>query len=351
MKEENPVVQNPSDPWVDLVRSLAVALVILIHCSTTYVTFKPEAGATAGWVFACYLDTFSQAAVPLFFMISGHLLLRPGIQVGRFLQRRLNRIFLPLVTWSAIYILVRIELQENQISLLSSVRLFYNGEVYFHLWFLYALAGVYLAFPFLSPLTEPGRKIAFYWLTGCTIVYSAVIPTFDRIAEDLTGFPVQIGIRPALFWMHLGYALLGVICGQAQRTRARFRLAIAVAFLFPMIAGSIRIAGPLLFNDTSVDWIIYTQPILVAGIASLFYSSRFVRFNHHIHRFLQWFSSLSFCIYLSHPLVQEIFAWSGFTLSDSSFIGIPIYFSMTLLASLALSWGLLRLPKVGKFFG
>ena len=167
----------------------------------------------------------------------------------------------------------------------------------------------------------------------------------------MTGFPVECAIRPTLFWMHLGYALLGVVAGRMPMTRNRFRFAFCGVLLFPLIVGSVRLAGPVWFSSTFSDWSNYTQPIQVAGIVCLFYSFRFVPLNSCMSCFFQWFSSLSFCIYLCHPLVQEILVGSGFTLPDSSFSGIPIYFFVTLVASLLMSLGLSRIPKAGDLFG
>jgi len=105
-----PRASRDHEPWIDAVRSIAIILVVTIHCSTGY--FREPSESVPGWLFACFVHVSSQIAVPLFFMVSGYLLYKPGIDPGLFFRRRLRRLMIPLITWSIIYVVFRVHWQE-----------------------------------------------------------------------------------------------------------------------------------------------------------------------------------------------------------------------------------------------
>lgn len=60
--------------WVDFVRVLATFLVILLH-SAAPLLYQYSSISKADWWVANIYDSISRICVPLFFMISGYLLL------------------------------------------------------------------------------------------------------------------------------------------------------------------------------------------------------------------------------------------------------------------------------------
>ena len=93
---------------VDLIRTFAIVLVIVLHASTETVTvfnqMSPE-GVTLWWTTNIY-DSLARPAVPLFIMLSGMLLLQPAKlneSLGVFFKKRLNRIALPSCFWGSAY--------------------------------------------------------------------------------------------------------------------------------------------------------------------------------------------------------------------------------------------------------
>ena len=241
--------------------------------------------------------------------------------------------------------------QENQISILSTFRLIYKGEVYFHLWFIYALAGVYLAFPFAGATTNPDNPRLLYWFVGCCILFGSILPTFDRIGSASSGFPVQFGIRPTMFWMHFGYAALGVLIARIPLNRRNQLLAFSILLVSSVFASAVTAIGWLRYESEPGLWLRYVSPLVILSSASVFYLLRRVNPGLRTSRLLKGFGGLSFCLYLCHPLFQEGLLRSGYQTSNSSIIGIPIYLFLTLALSTAASFLLLRIPRVGKLFG
>ena len=123
------------------------------------------------WKTCVKFDSSVRMAVPLFFMLSGYLLFngKTTLNLGQFLKRRLSRILLPFFSILVIYLIVR--WQEWSVGEWFN-RCFNNGQIEYHLWFMYALVGLYLAVPLFERLftnNEGLTIVRFYvgiWLAG-----------------------------------------------------------------------------------------------------------------------------------------------------------------------------------------
>ena len=167
---------------LDIIRCVATILVVGVHCNGYYF-HKPALGIHSfDWLASATFASLCRICVPLFFILSGYLLLRVDVILFEFCRKRLRRIVLPLLFWSAIYLCLRVLLGTDRISLPSAVRLFYNAEVYYHLGFLYSLAFAgKFAVGFLSPNFEKGRRFRGSHLrdcliTGFSMVSSVLLP-------------------------------------------------------------------------------------------------------------------------------------------------------------------------------
>ncbi len=90
--------------WADLIRVIAIFLVVVIHVSgqVTNVWGKIP---TLEWMIGNIYGGIARVAVPLFFMISGYLLLPRSESLGSFYTKRMPRVVIPFVVWSVIYLL------------------------------------------------------------------------------------------------------------------------------------------------------------------------------------------------------------------------------------------------------
>ena len=147
---------------------VAALFVILIHVSCQgFYSFSDF------WIVCVKFDSAARMAVPLFFLLSGYFLFsdKPPMLLASFLKRRFSRILIPLILTFVIYLVVR------HWTFSDWIHRIFTGQISFHLWFMYALVGLYLAVLLFQPLftTEAGRKIALYyvvlWLC-CAVFYA-----------------------------------------------------------------------------------------------------------------------------------------------------------------------------------
>src|SRR5689334_20516589 len=122
--------------WIDLIRTVAIFLVIVIHVATP--VFNEWAHLPASWrTFANIYGSIARMSVPLFFMASGFLLLPRSESIGDFFAKRVNKVLLPFVVWSIFYLFWGCVINHNACEGNALSRLILVHGTYYHLWFIY----------------------------------------------------------------------------------------------------------------------------------------------------------------------------------------------------------------------
>lgn len=101
-KPFHPAVSNRI-VWADLLRLVAIFMVICIHCSDPF-NVSPGARSNPDYNFwGSLYGAFLRPCVPLFVMLTGMLLLPVQQDTGLFYRKRMLRIIVPFLIWSVVY--------------------------------------------------------------------------------------------------------------------------------------------------------------------------------------------------------------------------------------------------------
>ena len=181
----------------DLVRSIAIILIVFTH-SMGMITGTAPAGGSPVRVEYALLRTIISPGVHLFFLLSGALLLGKEEPVWLFYRKRLRRILVPFLIWSAIlYVLTGLKtpsfdwkhcLPDFGLKLLT------NG-IHGTYWFIYAILGLYLITPLLRLLCHAKAgctallllSLAVY---GSHLAFPSVpeVPYVSSLADYVAGY-------------------------------------------------------------------------------------------------------------------------------------------------------------------
>ena len=313
----------------DLLRTLSMSLVVIIHVANVYCN---EYGSISNSSFlgGVVFNVLARVCVPIFFMISGALLATR--KFDKKYWDRILKIIILIVVWDIFYLIWEY---------------FYLGIKYDHfyrllfepfrnhLWFLYTLVVVYAFQPLLGIMINKQSKIInvifiCIWLFLCLL--SIFIPS---IASYFSIF------------CFIGYFYIGRILYDLFKDRNIDKIT------FPLVIITIGclVLDIILSYNISVDknmfynvYFAYRNPLLVVASCSCF-----VLVFNYLPKILNkiWlsFSTLSLGIYLLHgvflDISKEVFTYS----SLNSFIGIPL-FSMIILLLSILSVYLLKKIKI-----
>ena len=127
--------------YLDYLRMTCSFFVILIHVSAEYYRLDLN---SYKWKIAYFYNGISRFSVPNFFMISGTLFLRKNITFEVIIKKYIMKIFIHLLLWSIIYSLSDVNI--TQLDLKNRIIHIIKGHV--HLWYLFAIMGLYILIPF-----------------------------------------------------------------------------------------------------------------------------------------------------------------------------------------------------------
>jgi surface polysaccharide O-acyltransferase-like enzyme len=153
-----PAEKARSIQYINRLRILAIYAVVTAHVAMGLT--MPMRPFTANWWLGGWLFYIAHAAIPIFVMISGALLLGNKRQesAAEFYKRRLYRVGIPLVFWTAVYLVVRQVMDGEHLTVGSIAGLILTGDPYYHLWFLYMIAGLYLVTPVLRTFVRHSSR-------------------------------------------------------------------------------------------------------------------------------------------------------------------------------------------------
>lgn len=236
--------------WVDLLRLVAMLMVIAAHCVDIYNATPQSDPMNSFW--GAFIGSLMRPSVPLFAMMTGLLLLPIGESAAEFYKRRIPRVLLPMILWSAVYYLIPwltgvVGLDKSVITTLfpfefspsqetgdalkniALIPFTFNGYTT-HMWYLYMLIGLYLLMPFLSAWVEKRDRtmtntFMALWLCSLTLPYLQQL-----IAPNLFGECAWNKFGTLYYFSgFVGYLLLGHL--MARRSPIPLRKIVAMGVM------------------------------------------------------------------------------------------------------------------------
>jgi surface polysaccharide O-acyltransferase-like enzyme len=310
--------------WADLIRVVAIFLVVVIHVSGQLTNVWSEIPDDQ-WIIADIYGGIARISVPLFFMISGYLLLPRSESLSVFYTKRMPKILIPLIVWSLIYLGWYCGNHPNTCTPSLVWDLLLVQGTYYHLWFLYSLLSIYLILPVLRLMIRPDTDKRILWyLIVLWLIFQPVL----TIAHKFWNFSIKI--NAPLGTGFVCYFVLGYLLGEITLTRAR----IILSTIIWVIATSVTIIGTYLFTRSSgqFDGFFYdfvSLNVILASSAAFILlrsiSERKPFTSPNIHAILRIVATSTFGIYLIHIIVIEVLSgWIPF-LHINSFMGDAIW--------------------------
>ena len=306
MSDRQPAIETDSAHlyWIDLIRVVAVFQVILVHLS--YVIFFKEELLSPNWIAANFYDSLSRMGVPLFFMVSGYLLLGKSEPVADFFRKRFVKVGIPTLFWSVAYLLWSVEAYRNGTMsplavALSMLKAMYLGDVEIHLWFLYILIGIYLVVPILRVfVSAASRRDLIYFV----VIWFLATP-FLEMANRLTNFPTALDIPVVsgyVGYFMLGYLLAGVPLTRRGRILSALGCIIAIAVTFFGTNWLSVESGPI----DAYFYSYFSPPTVLASICGFLLLKDLGQNLGKAGALVRTISSTSFGIFLIHIFVIEL---------------------------------------------
>ena len=180
----------------DVLRVIAMIMVIIVHVSNLYSRYYGLI-SNSSYLFSLIFNTISRISVPLFFMISGALLLDRDFNKNKYLKR-IFRFLMVIVVWDIIYLLWEYYFFGTTYNKLYTLAL---EPFRSHLWFLYMV--LFIIWFLLGTFTMFFSNITEYYTTICYIGYFILGKyLYDFISKnDLSSYNFVFIIMILLFFI------------------------------------------------------------------------------------------------------------------------------------------------------
>ena len=303
--------QRPHLYYFDYLRIFAAFCVIFMHTAADPL----RAGFNLSWEGLNLLTSLSFTAVPLFFMMSGYLLLsgERTADISILVKKRLPKLVFPLAAWSLIYILWNLFQQGNLTlrALVAGILHAFTEPAAIHLWFLYMLIVLYLLSPFLyGAVHSLSRKGHLYLLLliGAVTLRAMALPLLPEGLRSLANW--NFSTEAYVFFGHLCSFLLGYYLGSLKREIPNGLLLAAAAVLWAGITLGTRLVS---FRNNAYTAAFQQQhsgyEVVLAACIFLLCKQKL---NRKPHKFLMLpKSQLLMAVYLLHNLLLSILLAKG----------------------------------------
>ena len=320
--------------YLDVVRVVACLMVIIQHSP------MPSFGDVNS---SLYSATYflSYPCVPLFFMVSGALLLPVENSSGSllFIRKKLSKILFPTLFWTFFYFLIRI-VKDQPIEWINILSIPFSPQGHGVLWFMYVLAGLYLIAPIISHwLRQSSKKELEFYLVLWFITLS--FTHLDSVIQ------ISEGYYNALCYLggYIGYFVLGYYLHTYKKDLGggKFQFTIILLIVPIIIYGTCKYIGmevafsaylSLFTASMSISWFI--------GIEMLMSKYLIVDDMAHV---VEIISNLSFGIYLMHIYFLTEISWKLCDyLQLIGVLQILLTVMVTFALSFLVSWMISKLP-------
>ncbi|WP_407444012.1 acyltransferase [Fibrobacter sp.] len=302
--------------YAELLRIVAAFTVVFQHTVTSVWYDVP---VDTGDFFALnFLNSIARFGVGVFIMISGAFMLSPKYPhtPQKILRHNLVRILILLVVWVCIYGVVDairegvhngLGIGESVVNILAApLDLFVAPPT--HLWFLYAIAGLYVITPALRVFTEHASKHMVLYVIAIFFAFGLVIPTVNHLLAKLAHFHMyqNIGIRGATTFA--GFYLTGFYISQYGLGRIARRVLYSSALISWFISFFYSTYFSLVKDTPNEFFFGNFRPMtfLIAAAVFCFFRTRYGERRTSDTRILD-ISKCMLGVYLLHPMFIKIF--------------------------------------------
>lgn len=303
--------------YFDVLRSLAILSVILMHSVSPYIRNIDH----QFWNIINLIDSMVRYSVPLFVMLSGALLLsKKDLVIKIFIKKRFSRILLPTFLWSLIYLYLYKDIALD----FSTLKTILNAPVYYHMWFMYMLISIYIAYPLLWAYIQKATKSNLQYIILVWFLIISIEPALQKFLG------INIGIRSEVITYYMGYFILGYFLHTYNFT---FKYSKIFYALTTLLLICLTAFGTEFLSQTKLNLYFYgnvsPNVILMSITVFLFFKELNYEklYSHYpsINNMIIKLSNASLGIYLLHPIILNTIKNNSYFISYCNALFLQIF--------------------------
>lgn len=335
--------------YMEYLRVIAMFAVVAIHICITALSDFDNYSQLDAVLYASVRNVF-HFAVPIFFMISGALILPPvkELPLKKLLGRYLLKYGLAIVVFGWVFATIERYFVSKKLSIDLFTGSFMDmliGKSWDHMWYMYALFGTMLVVPILRLITKHCQKSYIYYFVVVFGLFLTIIP----IGEHYLQF--KLGVALPFNSVYCFYMLLGYWIDHKDILISKKISAGIMAVLFPVII-VLTVLQQIYQFDTEVLFA-YFSPIidvLSVGIFSFFRNTEHLLSAKETPAFVKFLGKYSFGVYIIHMfwinIAYKLLKIDPFQIN--AIAGFFILWIVISLLSVLTSWVMKHIPLLKK---
>lgn len=300
-------MQSTRKTYLDALRIIAILLVIFNHMP----------GYTRYFGYTDYRYTFyvlpaliTRINVPLFWMISGALLLPKAEELTYIFKHRVSRIFFALITFSTFLYLLE---NFSSPSLSEYIHMLLNNQIEESYWFLYTYLGILLLLPYLQRIAKSFSQNDFVYFLLLHGIFNSLFPMINYYLQCNYNTSIHIPIslplitENAFFFFFAGYYLdykLNIL----QLKKSQLLAIVATIIPSNLLSGLLVYHQGITtgFTQQYLSLFDYINTIVVFLIVKYMFLHWKALINSSLlHKAISAIGALTFGIYLLDPILKH----------------------------------------------
>ena len=315
---------------IDFIKILAMIFVVGLHTGTSFSIGNID-------INNCYILTICGTAIPLFFTVSGYLLLgRKNIDWHYSIKKIWGIVrFVFVVCWIYWLIMLIVTKEPHWDKLYKDpLGAFLMGGTFWQFWYFGAMCLIYLIYPQLNKIYNEKEKV-FYTLFVCLIVICSIVYVLNIITPET--FERRIPHSLCIWKWLMYFCLGGIVKKRPIDMNWSWVFFLAVTYCVQLI-----IVNQINPSMKVADYY-FPSPLTLLYIYCLFQALNHINVRK-INKGVILLSPLFLPVYTIHPF----FIYNTQPFRGTFHAGYPIYWMIITIASIAVSW-LIMQTKAGKW--
>lgn len=343
--------------YLDYMRVIAMFAVVVLHVSG--LGWGTEPVNSVNWQILNAFDGLVRFCVPVFIMISGALFLDPDkdINIKKLFSHNILRIITSFAFWTVLYAVICTLFEENNMIDGSVAKYFLASIIYghYHMWFLYAIVGLYLITPFLRKITED-KSLTEYFIVLSMIFASfaklfVLVPALDEIVSKVLDKTKLCFVLGYSCYYVLGYYIHRYELGKKAKNIVYVlgTLGIVVTIVGNSILSLKNMEQMEVFYDYMMPNVLFTSIMVFVFVKDKF-SKCDINCESPKSQFIMKVSKLTFGMYLVHDLFLMFYRIAGFTTTIiSPLVVVPLLAVVVFILSYIVSLIISKIPVLNKY--
>ena len=289
-----------------------------------------------------------KVAVPLFFMISGYLLLSKDYSFKEILQDKVLRMIIVLIISVILVYLVLCKSLKFEDYLLQVIA----KPTPLPLWYLYVLVGLYLMVPFIRKIVVLMKNIDYIFFFILVLVIPGTIP----LIEQLLKINVSDFFTKALFSGYIGYFVMGYYVGKKSLNKKECIVSLVIGILTYVLS---VVWIFIEYKNNGINSLFLDNILLLTTVLpsiSFFVLIKYVfenfKFGKKMEIAIKTIGGTTFGVYLFHILIMT--RWYNSELIQelcniNQFLGVGVLIILMFVFLSLLTYFLKKVPVIKKY--